>query len=230
MNEPLSHFFEKYGMDVSDIKKIICGAKYSAVLLKNGNIGVCANLLNEKEVGVGDIKNPDLSQFGHRIIINAYFNGILNHSNQYPGKGDIFRRVDFNSYKDLVMIGLFKPLLEKLIQNHISVRTFDMIKKDPDLMSEEKKREYVRKADAIILSATTIANNTFLDIVNSTGENCDIFLLGPSSILDSDMLEFKNIKRIFGSIFRLNDQRVLDAIQKGYGTRKFLPFGQKVYL
>jgi hypothetical protein len=27
-NEPLKHFVEKYGVNVSNIKKIICGRKY----------------------------------------------------------------------------------------------------------------------------------------------------------------------------------------------------------
>jgi len=35
---------------------------------------------------------------------------------------------------------------------------------------------------------------------------------------------------IFGSVFEKNDERVLNVIENGYGTRKFLPFGKKIYL
>lgn len=230
MKEPLNHFFDKHGLDVSLIKEIVCGAKYSAVRLKNGNIGVCANLSNRVGVKVGELRSPDLSQTGHRIIVNAYFNALLNYWNQYPGAGGIFQEIDFHNYRELLMIGLFKPLLEKLTENGISVRAFDLIKKDLRLMSEEQKMEYVRKADAIILSATTISNNTFSEIVDSTAENCDIFMLGPSSILDRDMLGYRNVNKIFGSIFNPNDQRIMNVIESGYGTRRFLPFGRKVFV
>jgi uncharacterized protein (DUF4213/DUF364 family) len=230
MNEPIEHFMGKHGLDVSFIKQIIIGAKYSAVLLIDGHIGVCANLFNKVDVRSEDLQNPDLNRLTHRIILNAYFNARLNHLNQHTGRGDIYDHIDFGRYERPVMIGLFRPILKKFTQNNIPVRVFDMIKRDVCLTSEEKKMEYVRESDAIILSATSIANSSFSELVASTGENCDIFILGPSSIVDRDMLGYKNIKGIFGSIFKLNDERVLDAIEMGYGTRKFLPFGEKVCL
>jgi len=44
------------------------------------------------------------------------------------------------------------------------------------------------------------------------------------------MFLYKNVKEIFGSVFEKNDERVLNVIENGYGTRKFLPFGKKIYL
>ena len=44
MIEPLELLFVKYGFEIDKIKKIVSGAKYTAVMLMNGNIGVCANL------------------------------------------------------------------------------------------------------------------------------------------------------------------------------------------
>ena len=46
MQEPLEYFFEKYGIDLQNIKHIVCGTKYVAVELKNGQIGVCSTLNN----------------------------------------------------------------------------------------------------------------------------------------------------------------------------------------
>lgn len=221
---------EKYGVDIFNIKEIICGDKYSAVLLKNGHIGVCANLMNRIDVGIEDLRDPDLERISHRIVLNAYFNGMLNSLNRYDGTGDIFDRVCFQDYENLVMIGLFKPLLEKFRRQNIEIQVFDPIKENSVLVSESKKSESVGKADGMILSATSIANNTFSEMVQGAESGCDIFLLGPSSILDGDMFGYKKIKGIFGTIFKPDDQRVLDVIGSGYGTRKFLPLAQKVYL
>lgn len=230
MNEPLKHFVEKYGVHVSNIKKIVCGRKYSAVLLKNGNIGVCANLSTHVEVKIEDLKTADLNKVEHRIILNAYFNANLNYLNNYKKKSDIFKAIDFKFYKNIIMIGLFKPILKKFEKNNIKIQVFDLIKKNHKLIPIEKEMETIKKGDAIILSATTISNNTFMEIINNSGVNCDIFLLGPSSIMNKDLFEYRNIKKIFGSIFESYDERVLNIIKQGYGTKKFLPFGKKVFL
>ena len=228
MNEPLKKLVKKYGFDVSSIKEIVCGQKYSAVLLKNGNIGVCANLFYPVDVKIEDLKPLDLNAVDHRIILNAYFNASLNYNNRYENCGDIFEIVDFLKYKKTIMIGLFKPLLKWFDAHNIKINIFDLIKKNDFVTTMNKEMEYVKKADAIILSATSIFNSTFNDIVDNTGEKCDIFLLGPSSIMSEDLFKYKNIKKIFGSIFEPDDERVLNVIKDGYGTKKFLPFGKKV--
>ena len=230
MDEPLSYFIKKFGFDISNIKRIVTGKKYSAVILRNGNIGVCANLLNRVELKKEDLKKIDLSDINHRIILNAYYNASLNYSNNEHQTGDIFEKINFETYENIVMLGLFKPILENFRKNKIKISVFDMLKEDRELVSMEDITDYVNKANAVILSSTTVFNNSFMNIVNNTGENCDIFLLGPSSIMNRDMFLYKNIKGIFGSVFEKNDERVLNVIENGYGTRKFLPFGGKIYL
>ncbi|MGD2085494.1 MAG: DUF364 domain-containing protein [Candidatus Aminicenantes bacterium] len=230
VNEPLKHYVQKHGVDIANIDQIVCGRKYSAVLLKSGNIGVCANLDNHVEIEIEELKSPDLKRIQHRIILNAYFNGMFNYLNHYEKTGDIFEDVDFQCYMNIVMIGLFKPLLAKFHRHHIQINVFDMIREHDELLPIKNEMKYIKKADAIILSATSIFNDTFMDIVTHTGENCDIFLLGPSSIMDKDMFRYKNIKKIFGSIFKPGDQNVLDAIRNGFGTKKYIKYGRKVSL
>ncbi len=230
MQEPLKHFVDKFGIDISKIDKIVSGIRYSAVLLKNGNIGVCSNLSREVNVKINDLKKPDLDNIEHRIIINAYFNASLNYLNTYDKIIDLYDGIDFKKYNNIVMIGLFKPILKKFERENIKISIFDKMKQDRGLISMKNQKEYISKADSIILSGTTIFNKTFLNIVNNANNNCDIFLLGPSSIMNEDMFKYKNIKVIFGSTFKKNDKRVLDVIEQGFGTQKFLPFGYKVCL
>jgi len=230
MNEPLIHFVGKYGVNLSKIDRIICGRKYSAVMLKNGNIGVCANLLNKLKVEIRDLEYPDLNSNEHRIILNAYFNAVLNYSKSYEKTADIFDVIDFNTYGNIIMVGLFRPLLEKFERNNIRISVFDLVKENYSQAFIENEMEYFRKADAVILTATTIFNRTFMNIVNKTGDNCDLFILGPSAIMNKDMFKYRNIKMIFGAVFKKNDDRVLNTIRNGGGTRKFLPFGKKVYI
>jgi len=228
LQEPIRHFVEKHGVDVSRIAKIICGHRYSAVLLKNGNIGVCANLLADINVTLEDLQTPDLDRPDHRIVLNAYFNGLLNYCRDYGESGDIFEAVDFKRYRHIVMVGLFKPVVEKFKANDIDIHVFDQIKESDLLVPIEDEPAYIKKADAVILTATSIFNGTFMDIIADTGENCDIFLLGPSAIMDRDMFRYRNIKKIFGAVFPPADERLLDAITRGLCTKEFIRFGRKV--
>jgi hypothetical protein len=226
--DPLRLLLEKYNFNLRKINKLITGAKYTAILLKNGNIGVCANLGYKINTEINTYSNLNLENFSHRIVLNAYFNALLNYSNKLNGIGDIFETINFRRYKQIVMIGLFKPIVKKFQENNIPITVFDYRKSDSFLASNFKQKQYIKEADAIILTSTSIFNSTFLNIINNTNDNCEIFMLGPSSIMTQDILQYKNIKMIFGSNFNKFDRRVLDVIQNDGGTRKFLKFGKKI--
>jgi uncharacterized protein (DUF4213/DUF364 family) len=226
MEEPIKYYLKKYGVITSNITKIATGYKYSLVMLKNGNIGVCANLLRNINVSIRDLIHPDLDNIEHRIILNAYFNALLNYSQNYDKKVDIYNGINFGKYKNIVMIGLFKPLLKKFKNDNINISIFDMMKKD-GVIHISKESEYVGQADAIILSGTTIFNKTFINITENTNPDCEVFLLGPSVIMDQDMFKYRNIKGLFGSIFGKYDQRVIKVIEENGGTPQFSPYAQK---
>ncbi|MBU8893056.1 MAG: DUF364 domain-containing protein [Bacteroidales bacterium] len=230
MQEPLEYFFEKYGTDINNIQNIVCGAKYVAVILKNGNIGVCATLDNYIKVDIRDLKIPDLKNIQHRIVLNAYFNATYNYDNQYDTTIDIFNKIDFKKYNKIVMIGFFRSLVEKFENEKIDLKIFDKAEEDNKLTNMSEQLIEIEKADALILSSTSVFNKTFLDLVNATRDNCDIYTLGPSTILNGEMFQYRNIKLLFGSVFEPNDENTLKIIKKGGGTKQFLSFMSKVFL
>ncbi len=230
MQEPLEYFFEKYGIDIQNIKHIVCGEKYVAVVLKNGNLGVCATLGNYVNIDIRDLRFPDLKNIQHRIVLNAYFNAAYNYNNQYDTTIDIFNKIDFKKYNKIVMVGFFRSLVEKFENEKINLTIFDKAEEDPKLTDMSEQLDEIAKTDALILSSTSVFNNTFLDIVNATNDHCDIYTLGPSTILNSKMFKYRNIKLLFGSVFEPNDVNTLKVIQNGGGTKQFLPFMNKVFL
>ncbi|MCD4833711.1 MAG: hypothetical protein K8R31_07935 [Bacteroidales bacterium] len=230
MQEPLEYFFEKYGIDIQNIKHIICGEKYVAVVLKNGNLGVCATLGNYVNIDIRDLRFPDLKNIQHRIVLNAYFNAAYNYNNHYDTTIDVFDKIDFKKYQKIVMVGFFQSLVKKFENEKIDLKIFDKAVKDDKLTDMSEQLAEIAKTDALILSSTSVFNNTFLDLVNSTNDNCDIYTLGPSTILNSEMFQYRNIKLLFGSVFEPNDVNTLKIIQQGGGTKQFLPFMNKVFL
>ena len=228
--EPLRQLIDRYGFDFSQIKTIATGLRYSAVMLKNGNIGVCANLGNTVMISKKKFEKPDLDNIQHRILVNAYFNALLNDADDNKRSGDIFDVINFGSYKTIVMVGLFRPIVKKFRDNGILLHVFDVVKNDPTLTPLEQQSACLKKADAVILSSTTVFNNTFLNILKEVQVACDVLMLGPSSIMTREMFEYKNVRSIFGSVFNKFDEDVLKIIQGGGGTKDFQPLGRKVYL
>ena len=228
--EPLELLLKKYNFDLKKIEKLTTGLKYTAILLKNGNIGVCANLGYKINTEINNYSNLNLQDFSHRIVLNAYFNALLNYSNKFNGNGDIFDIINFRKYKNVVMIGLFKPIVKKFQENNIPISVFDYRKSDPLLASNSKQKRLLRKADSVILTSTSIFNMTFINIINKTNDDCNIFMLGPSSIMTQELLQYRNIKMVFGATFKKFDNRILKVIQNDGGTRKFLKFGNKCIL
>ena len=231
MNEPLKYYYLKFGFDGSAIQRIASGEKYFGIMLKSGHIGVCATLRTKMTVPdlYSDIK-PDLEKTADRILYTAYLNAILNYETDYKEDKDIFDLIDFKKYNKLVMIGDFKPLVKKFLNFGMRPAVFDLYSDDEIVLPLQLRSEYLQKADGLILTATSIFNSTFAEILNKVEHNCDTYVLGPTSILNNEMKTKWNIKTIFGTIFEKNDHRILDIISNGNGTRHFQPHGKKVYL
>ncbi|MFO7843448.1 MAG: DUF364 domain-containing protein [Bacteroidales bacterium] len=230
MQEPLHYFFEKYGLNLQKIKQIICGEKYVAVWLKNGHIGVCATLGHYVNVTIQDLRFPDLDNIQHRIVLNAYFNAAFNYNNKYDYTIDIFDKIDFTIYSSIVMIGYFRSLVKKFEDENISLTVFDKLVEDDKLSDMSKQLKEISTTDAVVLSSTTIFNHTFSELIQGTKDKCDIYTLGPSTIMHPDMFQYRNIKLLFGSVFEPNDINTLKIIENGGGTKQFLPFMNKVFL
>jgi uncharacterized protein (DUF4213/DUF364 family) len=230
MIEPLQHFLLKYGSGYDFIQRIVAGEKYVAVIHKNGSLGVCSTLFNPVEVDLEVFRKPDIQILSHRIMLNAWFNAFLNNRILPEGEGDIFDIVDFRRYQRIVMVGYFRPLVKKFRDNEIALKIFDKLVKEPDVLPQTLLLKSVSEADCLILTATSIFNNTFQEINLNTGKNTETYILGPSSILHRDMFLYPNIQMVFGCIFHENTDKVAGIVANGGGTRDFLPFAKKVFI
>ena len=230
MQEPLSHFYNKFGFNPAVIKHLVCGDLYVGLMLDNGNVGVCSTLRRKVSMDIQDLNPIDLENVSHRIVLTAYFNALLNYGNDFSGVSDIFDEINFSQYNSIVMVGYFQSLLKKFQDENIDLTVFDNLVHEPEISDSGKQKAAIQKAEAVILTGTSIFNNTFSDILSWNTTGCDIFVLGPSTILHPDMFKYGTIKILFGALFEKNDMNPLRIIRQGKGTRDFLPYMKKVYL
>ncbi len=230
MKEPIEYFTLENGFDRNHIAEWVIGEKYTGIMNTDGYVGVCATLGTAMDDGLfwhgeADTRNPC-----HRIILNAYFNSIFNYHRKYNDIKDIFDRIDFSKHKKIVMVGYFETLYKKFSSAGIPLEVFDIHKESEVISDINKMKSRLSEAETIILTGTTIFNNTFRDICSCTPDDSNIFLLGPSNILSDEMFKYRNVKVVFGSVFEKNDFKVLEKISDGCGTKGFLPYLQKVYI
>lgn len=228
--DPLFRFYHIFGFDSKEIKNVVVGEKYLAVLLINGQIGVCARLQTPISEKLHLLHELSVTTPAHRVFYQAYLNAKYNYQNTYTKSQDIFDEIDFSRCKKIVMVGYFKPLAKKFIEAGIDLSIFDRVLQDNALIPYNEMGNYLKEAQHVILTATSVFNNSFLDVIRQTPTGTSVYLLGPSTLLHPFMFEYRNVKKIYGSIFKPYDQNVLQMIAEGHGTRWFLPLGRKVYL
>ena len=231
MQEPISYFYEKTGFKRSLISRYIIGDKFVCIMLEDGHIGLCSTLGTriDPEILENDTP-PDTGREGDRIILNAYFNALCNYSNEYEENADILDAVDFSLFDDVVMIGYFETLYEKFRKVNPSLHVFDRQVENSDTEPISTMYEVISSTNAVVVTGTTLFNGSLLEIINATNDGCSVFLLGPSNILHTDMLKYRNVKMVFGSVFDSFDTEIFKQIEKGAHAREFLRLKNKVYI
>ncbi len=228
--DPITLFIDKIGIDTLFIKEYILGEKYAAVILKNGNIGLAANILNVDKFEPESIELFDTENYTHRLFLLAYFNAVLNN---FPNKlleGDIFDIIDFSDYENIVMVGYSVPMYNKLIKRNCLPFVFDKNSEEKLIIEQKLISEYLKNADSVILTGTSIINNTFKEIIEAVNEKCDVFLIGPSATLSEILLNIKNIKGVFGTRFNVDDKNIIKLIKQNEGTNLLKKYGKKLVL
>jgi uncharacterized protein (DUF4213/DUF364 family) len=230
MQDPISLLTSLYPYNPEKILAAARGESYTAIMLANGKIGVCSNLGNKAEADPMELTIADPGIPDQRVLALAYANANVNYGQEYPIQGDIFDLVDFTAKKHIVMIGYFPPLVEKFRQKGIPLTVFDQHQNYPGLSPIGQINEEAEKTDCMIMSSTTLINNTFTGLVAKVKPGTEIHLLGPSTPLLPQVKEKYRLSSLFGMIFRPFDFEILGLIGKGAGTQVFGKKGKKVSL
>ncbi|SDC64262.1 Rossmann-like domain-containing protein [Williamwhitmania taraxaci] len=230
MEDILHQLYDTTRRTIPPPHQLVCGAKYYAVLNTLGNVGVCANLESPSSVSIEELNQPDFSNYYHRVAVNAWINAHVNYQNAYAEEIDIFNKIPFHSYKSIVMVGYFESLIHKFRSAEIPISIFDLKSNSDQVLPIEQHEATIKKADIIIATSTSLANNTLSQIIKWKRNDCKFMMLGPSTPLSEELAIAINADYLFGSIFDQNPKSVLDLIKNGGDTKTFLPFMKKVYL
>lgn len=212
------------------INNLVSGQLYTALVLDTGEMGVCANLTYHPMINTGWISAPDLSNPSHRIVLIAYYNALFNSAVKPDAYQDIFAHQDFRRSGRLVMIGFFRPLVAKFDQAGIPLTVFDIAQEDERLEPYSNLEGSLKAADRVIITSTTLVNNTYPYLTGLLRETAEVYMLGPSTILHEALFAAGKVKALYGMQFGKSDKRVLEVIRNDGGTSDFSKYSTKVCL
>ena len=125
------------------------------------------------------------------------------------------------------MVGHIEPLEKKLLELGAEVEVIDHFKSMgswPDF--SEKIKNWV---EVLLITSTTILNDTIENIIDTAPENVRIAVLGPGTPLVSGIFKPLNVEMLAG-IHPVNQDEIIKLIRHGKGTRFIHRHSRKVYL
>jgi uncharacterized protein (DUF4213/DUF364 family) len=131
----------------------------------------------------------------------------------------------------VAMVGYFGPLVPKILK--ITEKLTVLEKREIEApqtrtLPSEKAREVLPVSDVIILSASTLANRTFDELLSLRGAAREVVLLGPSAPLYPEPFFQRGITAVMGT--RIFDPlTMLTVVSEAGGTKKLHQYcGEKV--
>ncbi len=219
------------------VEDVRVGIGYIGVLLDDGSLGLSYTLRDElpptcsvmdKAGTFSGLNAYDLAQLWFypgtisSSIGLATVNAIINSKVESNMEGDVTEWFDF-SKKVVGMVGRFDPIIKILKPK---VKRLYVFEKRPflDAYPDWAARDILPECDVAIITATTLINKTFLDIV-SWAKDAKKILLGPSANFSPYVLEY--VDMISGTK-PVHTRKILEIIGQGGGTRQVLRYARKL--
>jgi uncharacterized protein (DUF4213/DUF364 family) len=244
LNQNLYDLFKKRAREVN-IEVLCLGLGYSAVTLSGEGIGLSYThfedkkscmLLNqhidyESQPAVQLLEKIKSDHPLERSMALALVNA-LNYKEALEYPEDKKNKIMFDKFSigegtRVAMVGFIGPLVDLLEQKKAEVEILDSSRS-----LGEKKDFYARLcnwADVLLLTSTSILNNTTEEILQNVGPKVKTVMLGPSTPMVAEAFEHLPVHMLAGTV-PIDKENVLKAIRHGMGTPVLQKFSRKSYL
>jgi len=231
--------------DLVKVETLCIGVGYTSVTTSDGGIGIAYTYLDGKnscfvikdyydfegKPAIELLENIKGSEPVKRSAALALINA-LNYENllllpEDIGKNGLWDTFFSEPGKNVAMVGFFKPLIKRLEQENFALEIID------EGRSIGRKQHLYEKlgnwADILILSSTSVLNNTTEDILENAGQGVKTVLLGPSTPMIPGAFDHLPVNMLAGTVI-LKQENALKAVRHGAGTPVIQKFGRKICL
>jgi hypothetical protein len=244
LNQKLYDLFAAKSAAVN-VEIVSLGLGYTAVTLSDGGIGLSYTHFEDKKSCMLLNKHIDYEgqpavQLLEKIksdnpveksmalaLVNA-----LNYEDALGYPEDRKNRIMFDRFQigkgtKTAMVGFIGPLVDVLKQQQAAVEILDASR------NMGHKKDFYAKlgnwADVLILTSTSILNNTTEEILQNVHKKVMTVMLGPSTPMVAEAFEHLPVHMLAGTV-PIDKEKVLKAIRHGMGTPVLQKFSRKSFL
>ena len=224
-----------------DVTILSLGLGYTAVTTSDGGIGLSYTYFSDKKLNSrAEYENRPAAQLLEKIksdvpIERSMALALINALNyraalDLPEDGDntiMFERFEIGRGRRVAMVGYFGPLVRNFEQKGVALEILDTSR------GIGHKEEFYQKlknwAQVLLLTSTSILNNSTEEIVANAGEKVKTVMLGPSTPMAADAFSHLPVAMLAGTV-PIDQEKTLKAIRHGMGTPVLHKFSRKVFL
>ncbi|RLC29481.1 MAG: hypothetical protein DRH32_07290 [Deltaproteobacteria bacterium] len=244
INDILFELFRERAESVL-VDHLCVGLGYTAVATSDGGIGIAYTWLDKKKSCCvwARYENPEgapaigmleqirgTNPLGRTValaVINALNHRAARDIPEDDGNEALADRLCIGKGTRVAMVGAFAPLLGPLRKRGAAIEVVDSGKGVGDRDRFRDRRG--GWADVLIMTSTTLINNTTEEILGYVGPNVRTVLLGPSTPLVKEPFSHLPVHLLAGTVL-LDRDAVLRSVRHGAGTPVIQKFGRKVVL
>ncbi|MGD8963733.1 MAG: DUF364 domain-containing protein [Desulfobacterales bacterium] len=229
----------------TNVDLLCLGLGYTAVVTADGGIGIAYTYFEDKKSCMalneaidfeGRLAAALLEKIKsehplERSIALALVNA-LNYKNalKLPEDKDnaiLFKEFGLEPDTNVAMVGYFGPLVKRLEQKKVPLEILDVSRGLGD--RQDFYNKLTNWADVLLLTSTSILNNTTEEILGHLHEKVKTALLGPSTPMVAEAFAHLPVHMLAGTV-PLDKDNIIKAIRHGTGTPVLHRFSRKSFL
>ena len=123
----------------------------------------------------------------------------------------------------VAMVGLFAPLVARIQATGAELAIIEKNSARIEILGDAEKKDALKSCDVAIITATTLLNNTFEEIINLLGTPRAVAIMGPSTPLMPAIFRDTPVTHL-GGVIVADSFRVMQIISEGGGTPVLRPY------
>jgi len=228
-----------------NIEILSLGLGYTAVATSDGGIGLSYTYFGDKKSCMVlnqhiDYEGQPAAQLLAKIksantversmalaLVNALnYKNALNLPQDHDNK-IMFNRFNISQGRRVAMVGFFGPLVRHFEKMKVALEILDISRG----LGHKKKfyNKLTNWAQVLMLTSTSLLNNSTEEILANVGQTVKTVMLGPSTPMVPDAFEHLPVHMLAGTV-PVDKEQTLKAIRHGMGTPVLHKYSRKVYL
>jgi uncharacterized protein (DUF4213/DUF364 family) len=139
----------------------------------------------------------------------------------------MFSKLKISKGRKIAMVGFFGPLVRHFEKMEVSLEILDISR---GLGQKEEFYDKLKNwAQVILLTSTSVLNNSTEEILAHAGEKAKTVMLGPSTPMVPEAFEHLPVHMLAGTV-PVDKEMTLKAIRHGMGTPVLHRYSRKVFL